>query len=150
MTMTTNIQRNGNPANQKTNNMTKEGTMNHVNMVARISNFFRMENISKLIAGAAVGLALTIGVAMPGSTSAAVTNPGSVLLDNMSDNFSLVYGTPDARAKVKNNATFDVWNDDFSLVYGTPDAPAKVKNNATIDVWNDDFSLVYGTPDSIA
>ena len=50
-----------------------QGTMNHengnTNMVTGISNVFGKDNISKLIAGAAVGLALTLGVAMPGAAS---------------------------------------------------------------------------------
>ena len=49
-------------------------TMNHendnINTVTRISNVFGKDNITKLIAGAAVGLALTMSVAMPGAASA--------------------------------------------------------------------------------
>ena len=85
MTTTTNIKMSANTATQNTTNMNEEETMNHtnnnINMVSRISNVFRMENISKLIATAAVGLALTIGVAMPGSANAdipSVTNVGSL------------------------------------------------------------------------
>ncbi|MCI0844529.1 MAG: hypothetical protein J4N87_04185 [Chloroflexi bacterium] len=133
MTTTTNIQAIGNAANRNTDNKTEEGTMNNandnINLVARISNVFRMENFSRLIAGGAVGLALTIGVAMPGPANAdvpSVTNPGSYLTDVMNDDFSLVYGVPDAPAKlVKTSAAINMVNDDFSLVYGTPDAPAK-------------------------
>ncbi len=156
MTTTTNIQMSANPATQNKNNKSEEGTMcptnNNINMVARIANVFRMQNISKLVATAAVGLALTIGVAMPGTASAdvpAVTNPGSYLVNNLNDDFSLVYGTPDSPAKVTliAGANFNSMNDDFSLVYGTPDSPAKVKLNTETDLFNDDFSMVYGTPD---
>ena len=85
MTTTANTKLSAIPAAQNTNSILEEGTMNHtnnnINTVSRISNVFRMENISKLIATAAVGLALTIGVAMPGSANAdipSVTNVGSL------------------------------------------------------------------------
>ena len=130
MTATANFQTNGNTAVQDSKNM-KEGTMNHannnINMVSRLSNIFRTENISKLAATAAVGLALAIGVAMPSAASAdvpTVVNVGSQLAFN--------------------------WNDDFSLVYGTPDAPAKVKLASISGPYNDDFSMIFGTPDNIA
>lgn len=56
-----------------------------------------------MITAAAVGLALTIGVTMPGSASAVVpsaTNPGSYLTSELHYDFSLVYGIPDALAKL--------------------------------------------------
>ena len=60
--------------NDNNNKIMGEGTMNHendnINMVTRISNVFGKDNISKLITGAAVGLALTMSVAMPGGASA--------------------------------------------------------------------------------
>ena len=97
MTTTTNIQATNNTADQNSNNMTEEGTMNHannnINMVSRISNMLRMENISKVVATAAVGLALTIGVAMPGTAKAdvpTVINVGSQLASNWNDDGSLV------------------------------------------------------------
>ena len=155
--MTTNIQTNGNTAVQDTNNMTEEGTMNHgnnnINMASRLSKLFHMENISKLVATATVGLALTIGVAMPGTASAdvpTVTNVGSPGASNWNDDFSLVYGTPNAPAKVKLGAISGPYNDDFSLVFGTPDAPPKVKLATISGSWNDDFSLAYGIPDAPA
>ena len=129
MTTTTNIQMSANTATEKTNNNLEEGTMihpnNNINMVARISNIFRMENISKLGATAAVGPALTIGVAMPDSVNAetlSVTNVRSQYASN---------------------------NDDFFLVFGTPDAPAKVILLAADNMPNDHFSMVFGNPDSI-
>ena len=158
MTTTANIQTKGNTAIQHTNDMREEGTMNHennnINMVARISNAFRMGSISKMIGVAAIGLALTIGVAMPGAARAdlpSVSGSTSTNIDLWNDDFSLVAGVPDAPAKVKANSVsnIDLFNDDFSLVYGTPDAPAKVKANSVsnIDLFNDDFSLLYGIPD---
>ena len=157
MTTTTNIKMSANTATQNTNNMTDEGTTNHTNnnikMVARISNVFRMENISKLVTTAAVGLALTIGLGMHSQASAdnpSVTNVGSQLASNYNDDFSLVYGTPNTPAKVIIGATNNMANDDFSLVYGTPDAPAKLRIGAANNMVNDDFSLVYGTPDAPA
>ena len=157
MTTTTNIKMSANTATQNTNNMTDEGTTNHTNnnikMVARISNVFRMENISKLVATAAVGLALTIGLGMHSQASAdnpSVTNVGSQLASNYKPDFSLVYGTPDAPAKLRIGAANNMVNDDFSLVYGTPDAPAKLQAESSGLVYNDDFSMIYGIPDIIA
>ena len=106
MTTTTNNKISANTATQNTNNMTEDGTMNHANdnnitMVTRISNVLRMGSISKLAVTAAVGLALTIGIAMPGSASAdipSVTNVGSQLAANHNDDFSLVFGTFDTIA----------------------------------------------------
>ena len=132
MTTTTNIKMTSNDtATQSIKSMTEEGTMNHtndnINMVARISNAFRMGSMNKMIAAAAVGLALTIGVAMPGSASAdvpSVTNPGSYLTSELNDDFPLVYGIPDAPAKLTRPiaaSNMIMVNDDFSLVYGTPD-----------------------------
>jgi hypothetical protein len=103
MTTTTNIHMNSSAVNQNTNNMTEEGTMNHannnINMVARISNAFRMGSMSQVIAAAAVGLALTISIGMSGTANAdvpSVTNIGSYLGYELNDDFSLVYGTPDS------------------------------------------------------
>jgi len=165
MTTTPNIQMDGNAAVQHTNKIMEDGTMNHennnINMVARFSNAFRMGSISKFVAAATLGLALTIGLAMPGGARAdspLVTVSSSSLFVSINDDFSMVYGIPDngpgrgastgASAKVRINTNVDGWNDDFSLVYGTPDAPAKVKISIDTDNWNDDFSMVYGTPDS--
>jgi len=47
---------------------------NNINLATRISDSFRGGSISKLIAGAAVGLVLTIGVAMPGAAQANVSS----------------------------------------------------------------------------
>ena len=62
------------PTGTNENNNRENGKMNHendnINMVTRISNVFGNDNISKLVAGAALGLALTIGVAMPGAVRA--------------------------------------------------------------------------------
>ena len=103
MTTTTNIHMNSSAVNQNTNNMTEEGTMNHannnINMVARISNAFRMGSMSQVIAATAVGLALTISIGMSGTANAdvpSVTNIGSYLGYELNDDFSLVYGTPDS------------------------------------------------------
>ncbi len=159
MTTTTNIQMNSSTLNQNTNNMTEEGTMDHannnINMVARMTSAFRMGSVSKVIAAAAVGLALTISIGMSGTANAdvpSVTNIGSYLGSEVNDDFSLVYGTPDSPAKIiKLAASSNMTNDDFSLVYGTPDSPAKIiKLAASSNMTNDDFSLVYGTPDSPA
>ena len=178
MTTTANIQANGNTAVQNTNYITEEGTMNHasnnINMVTRISNAFRMGSISKFVAGATLGLALAIGLALPGAARAdspLVSVASSNISAMVNDDFSMIYGIPDngpgrfeasasASAMVRINTDVDGWNDDFSLVYGTPDsgldfggistgAPAKVKLNTVTGLWNDDFSLVYGTPDSV-
>ncbi len=175
MTTTSNIQTDGNTAIQHTNKMTEEGTMNHandnINIVARISNAFRMGSISKFVAGATLGLALTIGLAMPGDARAdspLVSVSSSNLVNNLNDDFSMVYGIPDngpgrsgvtASARVKLNTDTDFWNDDFSMLYGIPDngpgrsgggvsGSAKVKINAVTDLLNDDFSMVYGIPDN--
>jgi len=157
MTTTTNIKMNGNTASQDSNNMMEEGTMNHENnnmdMAARISSAFRMENVSKLVAAAAVGLALTIGVAMPGAAKAdvpSVTNAGSYLTSELNDDFSLVFGTPDAPAKLTAKAAGFSYDDDFSLVFGIPDAPAKLTAKAAGFSYDDDFSLVFGIPDAPA
>ncbi len=177
MTTTANIQTDCNTVVQNTNITTEEGAMNHasnnINMVTRISNAFRMGSISKFAAGATLGLALTIGLAMPGSARAdspLVAVSSSSVSGLWNDDFSLVYGTPDsglelggastsAAAKMKLNIDTDNWNDDFSMVYGTPDsgleldgastsAAAKVKLNIDTVNWNDDFSMVYGIPDN--
>ena len=128
MTTTTNIQISANTTTQNNNSKTEEGTMNHtdnnINMVSRISNVLRMGSISKMAVAAAFGLALTLGIAMPGSASAdipSVTNVGSQLVSNHNDDFSLVYGTPDAPTKVILRAANNMVNDDFSLVFGAPD-----------------------------
>ena len=159
MTTTTNIQENGSTASEQIDNMTEKGTMNHKNNINMVSRF------SKLIVGAAVGLALTIGVAMPGAANAdlpAVSAPASVNFSSLNDDFSLVYGTPDVgsapsvSAKLTGSTNFNGLNDDFSMVYGTPDvgsAPgvsAKLAGSTNFNGLNDDFSLVYGTPDAIA
>ncbi len=108
MTTTTNMKISANTATHNTNNMTEEGTMchtnNNINLVSRISNVFRMENITKLVATAAVGLALTIGVVMPGSANADVPTVPNVVsqpVSNYGEDFSLVFGTPDAPAKLQ-------------------------------------------------
>ena len=154
MTTTTNINKSANTATQNNNNRTEEGTMNHtnnnINLVARISNAFRMENVSKLVATAAVGLALTIGVGMHSQASAdnlSVTNLGSQLASNYNDDFSLVLGAPDAPAKLRIGAANNMSNDDFSLMFGTPDAPAKLQAKSSGIVYNDDFSMVFGIAD---
>jgi hypothetical protein len=154
MTTTTNINKSANTATQNNNNRTEEGTMNHtnnnINLVARISNAFRMENVSKLVATAAVGLALTIGVGMHSQASAdnlSVTNLGSQLASNYNDDFSLVFGTPDAPSKLRIGAANNMSNDDFSLMFGTPDAPAKLQAKSSGIVYNDDFSMVFGIAD---
>lgn len=94
-----------NTATQNTNNMTEEGTMDHANnnidMASRISNVLRMGDISKLAATAADGLALAIGMAMPGPASADVPTVPNLL-----------------------NQSFSDYNDDFSWVFGTPDSVA--------------------------
>ena len=165
MTTTANIQTNGITANQDSSNMTEEGTMNHaannIDLVSRLSNIFRTENISKLMATAAVGLALAIGVAMPSSASAdvpTVINVGSQLASNWNDDFSLVFGTPDASAKVKLASISGPYNDDFSMVFGLGLDLGGTNNNANAKLtlrtisgpYNDDFSLVFGTPDAPA
>ena len=95
MTTTANIQADGNTAVQSTNNITEEGTMNHasnnINMVTRLSKGFRMSNIGKLVAGAALGLALTAAVVASGGSPAS----GTDLATNLNDDFSMVYGIPD-------------------------------------------------------
>ena len=156
MTTTANIQSNGNGAVQNIN-MMEEGTMkrenNNINMVTRSPNIVRMGSISKIIGTAVLGLALTVSLAMPGGARAdvpAVSPTGSTLFDNLNDDFSLVFGTPDAPAKLKTASISGAYNDDFSLVFGTPDSPAKLKTASISGVYNDDFSLVFGTPDSAA
>ena len=170
MATTANIQTDGNTAVQHTNKIMEGGTMNHennnINTVSRLSNGFGFGSISKFVAAAALGLALTIGLAMPGAARAdspAVTAFSSSVSDLWNDDFSSVYGIPDnglgrsavnasPLANLKINTNTDFWNDDFSMVYGTPDALAKLKVNtvSNIDNMNDDFSLVYGTPDAPA
>ena len=69
-----NFQMDRNSAAHNTKSLMENRTMNHendnINMVTRISNVFGKGNISKLITGAAVGFALTIGGAMPGAVRA--------------------------------------------------------------------------------
>ena len=69
MATTANIQTDGNTAVQHTNKIMEDGTMNHenndINTVSRFSNAFRMGSISKLVAAAALGLALARGMAVP-------------------------------------------------------------------------------------
>ncbi|MDA1129183.1 MAG: hypothetical protein O2913_10865 [Chloroflexi bacterium] len=110
---------------------------NNINMGTRISSAFRTGRISKLIGTAAIGLALTIGVAMPSVARAdlpSVTNPGSYLFESMNDDFSMVYGTPDTG---------------LDLLGASTSAPAKVKTNTASIMMNDDFSMVYGIPDDL-
>ena len=167
MTTTANIQSNGNGAVQNIN-MMEEGTMkrenNNINMVTRSPNIVRMGSISKIIGTAVLGLALTVSLAMPGGARAdvpVVSSTSSSLFDNLNDDFSMVFGTPDSGlvlggvsprvlVNVKTASIGGVWNDDFSLVFGTPDAPAKLKTASISGAYNDDFSLVFGTPDSPA
>ena len=176
MATTANIQTDGNTAVQHTNKIMEDGTMNHENndiiTVSRLSNGFGFGSISKIVAAAALGLALTIGLAMPGTARAdspLITAFSTSVSDLWNDDFSMVYGIPDnglgrsgasasASATLKINTNADDWNDDFSMVYGTPDnglglggattsAPAKLKINTNVDGWNDDFSMVHGIPD---
>ena len=74
MTATANIQTDENTAVQNTNKIMGDGTMNHgndnINLATRLSNVLRMGGISKFVAVAALGLTLTIGLAMPGAARA--------------------------------------------------------------------------------
>ena len=95
MKATANIQNDKNTATQKTNKIMEDGEMNNennnINMVTRLSKGFRKSRIGKLFAGAAIGLALTAGVAM----SILGSVPSSNLVNNYNDDFSMVYGIPD-------------------------------------------------------
>ena len=174
MTATANTQVDSTAVNNNTESR-EDGTMNYennnINTVTRFSNSFRMGRISKVVATAALGLALAIGLVTPGSAlgdTPSVSSINNSVVENLNDDFSLLYGIPDngpgrgitgasALAKVRINTDF--WNDDFSMVYGIPDvgpgrgatsasAPAKVMFNTAIrGLWNDDFSMVYGIPD---
>ena len=132
-------------------------------MVTRLSNNVRMGSISKIIGTAVLGLALTVSLAMPGGARAdvpAVSSTSSTLFDNLNDDFSMVFGTPDAPAKLKASTANWEYNDDFSMVYGIPDnGPGRLGTNASVlakaidhgsEIMNDDFSMVYGMPDSVA
>ena len=179
MTATANIQNDKNTAAKKTNKIMEDGEMNNdniINMVTRLSNGFRRSNISKLAAGAAIGLALTTGVAMSIRASA----PSGVLATNLNNDVSIVYGIPDS-ASVAGYADMSEENLELvtsSLVAGYADmseenreiVPASfsvagyddmseeimihaveigagmIENTGTFD-WSDYFSLVYGTPD---
>ena len=136
MTTTTNIQTIGRLAAKETNKIEKDATMKHGNdnieMVTRLSNSFRIGNISKSIAGAAIGLVLIIGLAMPGAASADAPS-GSVASNVwLNDDFSMVFGIPDtglelggvgtsapARVSIKNGS--GVINDAFAKYFGLPD-----------------------------
>ena len=95
--------------------------MNHendnINMVTRIANVFGKDNISKLITCAAVGLALTIGVAMP-----AAVRPETPLIssfDSVSflDDYLMDHGVS---AKSKANTSSVDWFDEHLMGYGNP------------------------------
>ena len=132
MTGTANIQMDGNMAIQKTNTIEEDGTIRYRNdnikMVTRLSNAFRLGNISKLIAGAALGLALPIGLAMPGAASTDVPSGSVSSSIILNDDFSMVYGIPDTGlelAGVSNSVLARVMvypesmilDDNFSMVY---------------------------------
>ena len=127
----TNEAQSGISKNTEESKMQANQNMNYqndsINWVNRFSNAFRIRNIGILVAGAALGLALTAGVAMSGPASV----PGSVVVDNLNDDFSMVYGIPDSVASgaSKIEAVIDNLNDDFSMVYGVPDSIAGGASN---------------------
>ena len=85
MTATANIQNDQNPANQK-NNEKKDGEMkkeNNINTITRLGKKFGSKNIGKLVAGAALGLALTAAVAASSSETTTVAGYGDMSEENL-------------------------------------------------------------------
>ncbi len=96
MKATTILQTDGALASQNAIKEMEHGTTmdyenDNIDGAARLSNAFLIRNIGIVVAGLALGIALSAGVLTSGTASV----PGNDLVTNLNDDFSMVYGIHD-------------------------------------------------------